>query len=116
VATNEEQVARNEVLFREFNERVEDVAESFDIRGEGDSMTIDFVCECGRMDCLERIPVTRRQYESVRSNPRRFLTARGHEDPEVARVVEDHPDFLVVEKLEEAAEVAVENDPRAESG
>jgi hypothetical protein len=113
MATSEEQVARNEVLFREFNERVEDVADAFDIRGEGDVLPIDFVCECGNLDCLERIELTRAAYEHVRSDPRRFVVAPGHEDPEVARVVEQHEGYLVVEKIDEAAEVAVEHDPRA---
>jgi len=113
VPTSEEQVARNEVLFREFNERVEDVAEGFDLRGEGDALPIEFVCECGQRDCLERIELTRGQYEAVRSDPRRFVVVPGHEDPRVARIVEKHRRFLVAQKHDEAAEVAVEHDPRS---
>jgi len=113
VPTNEEQVARNEVLFREFNERVEDVADGFDLRGEGDALPIEFVCECGQLDCLERIELTRGQYEAVRSDPRRFVVVPGHEDPRVARIVEKHRRFLVAQKHDEAAEVAVEHDPRS---
>jgi hypothetical protein len=112
VAASEERVARNEALFREFNERVEDVADAFDIRDEGDSLRIEFVCECGNLECLERIELTRAAYEEVRSEPTRFAVAPGHENMEVARVVASEGGYLVVEKIEHAAEVAVEHDPR----
>ena len=113
VDTSEERMARNEALFREINERVEDVAEGFDVRGEGDSLRIEFVCECGSLGCMERIELTRGQYEAVRAHPRRFAVVRGHEDPSIARIVEQHGEVAVVEKLDHAAEIAVEHDPRA---
>ena len=111
--TSEERVVRNEALFREINERVEDVAEGFDIRGEGDSLRIEFVCECGNLGCIERIELTRGQYEAVRENPRRFAVVRGHEDQSISRIVEQHGEVAVVEKLDHAADVAVEHDPRS---
>jgi hypothetical protein len=113
VSASEERVARNEALFREFNERVEDVAEAFDPREEGDSLRIDFVCECGNLDCLERLELTRAAYEEVRSDPKRFVVAPGHENTQVERVVGRGESYFVVEKFEEAAEVAIENDPRS---
>ena len=113
VATSEERVARNEALSREFNERVEHVADSFDVQGEGQSQRIEFVCECGRLDCLDRIELTRGQYEAIRADPRRFVVVLGHEDPKIARIVELHGKVAVVEKLDDAAETAVEHDPRS---
>ena len=113
MAASEERIARNEALFREFNERVEDMAENFDLRDEGDSLLIGFVCECGHLDCLERIELTRAAYEEVRSDPRRFVVVPDHEDPEIARVVARREGHLVVEKIDEAAEVAIEHDPRS---
>ena len=113
VAVHEERVARNEALFREFNERVERVADASDLREEGDSLRIEFVCECGNLDCLERVELTRAAYEEVRSDPRRFVVVPGHEDLDVARVVGRAGGYLVVEKQEEAAEVAIEHDPRS---
>ena len=113
VETSEERVARNEALFREINERVEDVADSFDIRGEGNSLRIEFVCECGSLECLGRIELTRAQYEVVRADPRRFAVVRGHDNPLIERVVEEHGEFAVVEKLDHAADLAVEHDPRS---
>jgi hypothetical protein len=113
VSASEERVARNEALFREFNERVEDMAETFDPRDEGDSLRIGFVCECGNLDCLERLDLTRAAYEEVRSDARRFVVAPGHEDMHIARVVAREEGYLVVEKIAEAAEVAIEHDPRS---
>jgi hypothetical protein len=113
VSSSEERVARNEALFREFNERVEDMAETFDLLGEGDALSVGFVCECGNLDCLERLELTRSAYEEVRSDPKRFVVAPGHENLEVERVFARGEGYLVVEKMEEAAEVAIEHDPRS---
>jgi hypothetical protein len=107
VSASEERAARNEALFREFNERVEDLADTVQ------ADRIRFVCECGNLDCLERVELTRTAYEKVRSDPKRFVVAPGHEDLHIARVVAREEGYAVVEKVDEAAEVAVENDPRS---
>jgi hypothetical protein len=106
VSESGERVARNEALFREFNERVEDMA-------EGDALRIGFVCECGDLECLERVELTRAVYEEVRSDPRRFVVAPGHENPEIERIVAREEGYVVVEKITEAARVAIEHDPRS---
>jgi len=105
--------ATNEVIFREANERIEELKTHFVGYGEDDGLLIGFVCECGNGECGETVEVTHSQYESVRANARRFIVLAGHEDPDVARVVERHPHFLVVEKLDEAAEIAIQRDPRS---
>jgi hypothetical protein len=109
VDASDEQRARNEVLFREVNERVEEINERLD--GESDSLMI-FVCECGKTDCLDQVELTRPQYEALRANPKHFAVLPGHEDTRIARVVERHRGFFVAEKLGEAAEIAIEHDPR----
>jgi hypothetical protein len=113
VSASEERVARNEALFREFNERVADMAETFDPLGEEDALRIEFVCECGDLDCLARVELTRAAYEKVRSDPKRFVVVPGHEKTEIERVVAHGDGYFVVEKLEEAAEVAIKHDPRS---
>jgi hypothetical protein len=112
VDADQERRARNEALFREVNERVEEVTVgSADHRDE--DRPIAFVCECGRPDCTEPLEVTRAQYESVRTNPLRFLVVPGHEEADVERVVERRERFLVVAKLGEGARIAAEQDPRS---
>ena len=108
----QERRARNEALFREVNERVEEVSSRLSPL-EGESALTGFICECSREDCTDLVETTTGQYEAVRSDPRRFLILPGHEDLQVDRVVERHPGFLVVEKFGEASEIAIERDPRA---
>jgi hypothetical protein len=111
VDARENRRAHNEALFREVNERIEELSRMGD-ESEHDG-SIGVVCECGRDGCTELIETTRAQYEAVRSDPRRFLVLPGHEHTDAARVVERNSGFSVIEKLEGAAEVAVEHDPRS---
>jgi hypothetical protein len=103
----EERAVRNEALFREVNERLEELHErSEDGVGE-------FVCECADELCTERLVVPLVTYERVRSNPRRFLVAPGHERPELGQAVDQGNGFVVVEKDEPvAARVAEDTSPR----
>jgi hypothetical protein len=54
------------------------------------------------------------RYEAMRANPKHFAVLPGHEDIRIEGVVEQDQGFLVVEKKGEAAELAVEHDPRRE--
>jgi hypothetical protein len=56
--------------------------------------------------------MSRGDYERIRGEPRRFLVRPRHEDPTVERVVEERPEFVVVEKLGPAGELAEATDPR----
>jgi hypothetical protein len=110
--SEQERRARNEALFREVNERVEEV--STRLAGtEDESALTGFVCECSREACADLVEITYAQYEAIRSDARRFLVRVGHEDLTVDRVVEQHPAFLIVEKFGEASEIAIERDPRS---
>jgi hypothetical protein len=108
-----ERRARNEALFREVNERVEELADRLSGYGNDPSLLAGFVCECSRSDCASQLQVSYAKYETVRENPLRFLVLPGHEDLEVDRVLERHGGFFVVEKFGEASEIAVEEDPRS---
>jgi hypothetical protein len=105
--------ARNEALFREVNERIEELETGLTGYGQDDSLLVGFVCECTREDCGETIEVTRAHYKAVRNEATRFLVLPGHEALDLERVVERHPHFLVVEKLGDAADIAVAEDPRS---
>lgn len=104
--------ARNESLFREVNERIGELDTGMSASEEDDSL-VGFVCECPREDCSETLEVTRDEYEAVRGNPRRFLVLPGHEDSDIAHVVERHSSYLVVEQEGEAGEIAREQDSRS---
>lgn len=101
-------IGANEVLFREVNERIEDLNETFGVRPS--AMTV--VCECGDPQCLERIDVPIDEYETVRADPTHFLVAPGHVIPDVEDVVETGDGYEVVEKHEGGpAEYAAERAP-----
>ncbi|MFL5920876.1 MAG: hypothetical protein ACJ75Q_13695 [Gaiellaceae bacterium] len=113
MGARDERLAGNEALFREVNERVAEVAEDF-VEIETTADPVEFNCECVRAACTEQISMTLVEYEAIRAVPTRFAVVAGHELPEIERVVERHPSYVVVEKEDEDAEqVARETDPRA---
>jgi hypothetical protein len=73
---------------------------------------VHFRCECARLGCTEIIELSVDEYEEVRANPRRFIVADGHQQPEFETVVERRSDYLVVEKRDEAGRMAEVTNPR----
>ncbi|MGH3113249.1 MAG: hypothetical protein ACRDOP_07265 [Gaiellaceae bacterium] len=107
----EARLAKNEALFRGVNERVKEVkGELGETGAEG---KIDFICECGRGDCVAQVQLGLAEYEEVRASPARFFVKPGHETVLVERVVREGDGYFVVEKHAEEAAVARETDPRA---
>jgi hypothetical protein len=94
-----EQIAKNELVFRRLNDEIEQLSERW--RHE----VMDAFCECGDPDCLDHLPVRLAQYQDVRDN-RHFLVRPGHEIADVEKVVERYPDFVVVEKPDDARRIA----------
>jgi hypothetical protein len=104
-----ERVAKNEILFRQVNERILEI--------EGDRWRVDpvdFMCECGNMSCTRVLQMSVVDYERLRSDPARFGVIPGHELPDVETVVEKHPHYVVVEKAGEFRQHAIDADPRAD--
>jgi hypothetical protein len=108
----QDRAARNQALFREVNERIEDINERFETL----TSRSDWVCECAAVECTERLEMSCREYEAIRSVGDRFIVAPGDEHvwPDVERVVERHQKYWVVEKIEHAAKVARATDPRSD--
>ena len=103
------QLARNEAMFREVNERLRELGESFAMVSERAS----FVCECADGECAEPIELSLPDYERVRSNPRHFVVVDGHVRPDIEFVAYELPPYLVVEKHDGALEeIVVATDPR----
>jgi len=102
----QEAAAKNQALFREVNERIEQI-------GIAVEEQVDFVCECLDIDCSAYVPLATAQYESLRqSGGDRFVVIHGHEDPEVEVVVAEHERYLVVEKIEAGGDLAKALDRR----
>jgi hypothetical protein len=109
VDERERRLAKNETLFRDLNERIEQVA----IQQAEDTHVFEFLCECSNIDCTLRVELTPAAYEHARNDPASFIVAMGHELPEIEEVVFDGDGYQVVRKQGEAAELAEERDPRS---
>ncbi len=104
-----ERIGLNEALFREINERLEELGEVFGQRSE-----TEFVCECGRRDCSERLVLTPAEYAYVRSNPHWFAIRPGHVIADVESVISENERFALVEKhAGDPTAVAAATDPRS---
>jgi hypothetical protein len=88
-----ETLRRNEEIARRVNERTVDDVE------RGASSGPEFLCECGSATCMERLSMSLDEFEEVHSNAARFAVLRGHELPEVERIVSITPRYSVVEKI-----------------
>jgi hypothetical protein len=88
-------VAKNESLFREVNERIKGLADTF-LVGRDDRQR--FVCECSRNGCSDSVELTLEEYAYVRGSDVRFAVCPGHVDSEHERVVLETDRYWVVEK------------------
>jgi hypothetical protein len=105
----QERVARNDALFREANEGIQEAASTYDVLER-----IPFICECADENCRELIILSMDQYEEIRRNPRHFLNAPGHvrAGQGAAEVVDDRGRYQIVEKTGYAGDIVEELDPR----
>ena len=107
--------ARNQSLLREVNERIEHLvagrsASTFEeLRHDKE---IDLACECMDEACTERVTMTVKEYEAVRSHGNAFLVKPGHNVPDVEETVRTEPNYIVVSKIGAGAAVAEKLDPR----
>jgi hypothetical protein len=112
VTAEEERVRRighNEALYRQVNERIEDINSGLaEMTGE-----FSIVCECGDLMCADQVPVPHAVYEQTRATAVRFIVKPGHVIPDVETVVEDHATFAIIEKTApDARRIAAETDVR----
>ena len=105
-AERERRLAKNEEFFRDSNELL--AREAAGQRQE----RCDFICECSVLGCVERVLLTRSEYEHVRQRGDRFVLVPGHLDASIEVVVERYPDYVVIEKQGLAGAVARTDDPR----
>jgi hypothetical protein len=90
-----ERAEKNERLFRELNERIYEMAASLHAIGPPH---IEFICECAREGCLDRIELTLDEYRGVRANAAHFALVSGHELLDVETRIAQHERYTVVAK------------------
>jgi hypothetical protein len=109
LSSREERIGLNEAVFREVNERIDALADTFELG----SQPLDLICECGDASCLKRISMTQAEYEHLRSESHQFAVYPGHVAPEVEDVLERRKGYEIVLKDEGAPkEIAERTDPR----
>jgi hypothetical protein len=101
-----EVVGRRQAMFREVNERIEELCAHWDDRA------ISILCECGSSGCGEHIELTQAEYERLRLYPTHFAVVPGHEIVAFERVVQENWRYVTVEKFGESAAAAIKLDPR----
>jgi hypothetical protein len=110
LALGSQQESRNQVLFRQVNERVREVVAPVLTPGEA----ADFLCECGDQACIGAIRLDLEEYDAVRASPNRFVVIPGHEDGIGQATVQGNGRFVVVERSAFREEAAA-HDPRRQT-
>ena len=103
----ERRIAANQARFRQVNEAIS--------RGQWpgeDEQPVGFRCECATLGCNKVVELSLPDYERIRAHPRRFVVLPGHEREKIEKVVEKRSGYLVVEKTDDAGELAEATDPR----
>jgi hypothetical protein len=102
---SQERIGLNQSTFRTANEKIEATAEAIGLLDP-----VPFICECADPSCIEIVRLTLDEYEEVRQSPRCFFNAPGHEalalHARAGIVAAKHDDYVVVEKINAAGEVA----------
>ena len=106
--SREERIGLNEAVFREVNERIESLAQSFDLG----SQPLDLICECGDATCVERIHMTLAEFEELRADSGQFAIYPGHDIPDVESVIVQRDAYHVVKKHEGAPQELAERTDR----
>jgi hypothetical protein len=109
----EARAVKNHALFREVNERVEEINDGFSLIVPSG----DWICECANDTCAERIEMSVNEYESVRRYGARFFVAPSgkHLWPDVDQVIIDRNHrYWVIEETGRAGDLAKRVDPRSE--
>lgn len=95
LSPRDEHLGRNETVFRELNEQLASLATTF---SWGPDEVFDLICECNDPTCVERIRLTRSEYEAVRAVASHFAVFPAHAEAGSERVVSSHETYDVVTK------------------
>ena len=109
LSPQEQRLGLNETVFRELNEQLATLADQF---SWGPDEQFDLICECNDANCVERLRLTRSEYEAVRAIDTHFAVFPGHCETAIEHVVFSKETYDVVSKQGPAGEVASAHSPR----
>ncbi|HEX3690791.1 MAG TPA: hypothetical protein VHV28_13910 [Solirubrobacteraceae bacterium] len=87
----QQRIINNEQQFKAFNEGLR-------ASTAGAAPKLQVVCECGRLDCHDRLDVSDQEWRDVHEHPNRYVITVGHEIPDAERVVSSNDRYAVVQK------------------
>jgi hypothetical protein len=90
----ERRIGLNEAVFREANERIQELNQTFATVTD----RLVLVCECGDGACAQQISMAPAAYEELRGDPANFAIVPGHDIPDVEQVIATHEEYAVVRK------------------
>jgi hypothetical protein len=101
--------ARNEILLRKLNERIED----HHLRVQ--PAVAEWICECSDENCAQPIRMSIAEYEAVRAEPTHFfiVPTEEHLSSDIEYVVRREPYYWVIAKMGVGAQMSRrEQEPR----
>lgn len=108
-------MAENEVVFRQYNERIETgfkelrkIADEENQKNtfEHDDSPLQFYCECSDENCKKRVSIRPSQYGEIHKRRDRFVVVCGHETQRIERVIGNESAYCIVEKFTKPPESA----------
>ena len=117
MSDRERRLGLNEAVFREVNERISHIKETFEssMPSGWQTQELDLICECGDSSCADRISMPFADYEVVRADPLQFVIVPGHADTAVEQIIAHEKTYdLVRKRAGDAAAIAQATDPREE--
>ena len=90
----ERRMGLNEAIFREANERIREVNETFATLTD----ELKLICECGHGTCAEQISMKPGDYRRSAPSLPDFAIVPGHEIPDVEEVIARGEEYAIVRK------------------
>jgi hypothetical protein len=92
---------RNEQLVRQKNTNVKNgIKKYFHNNKKVKTAPVAFICECSALDCQKHIRISIDDYEKIHGRDDHFVIFKGHELPDIEKIVADKPGFSIVEKYQ----------------
>ena len=95
MVSRQERLEHNQQIFRDANERFEDIVEE---NGFDGVRPVPFLCECADMTCRGTIEITTGDYDAAHIDSDHYVILRGHQTIDNEVIVEDNVTYLVADK------------------
>lgn len=110
---SQKRMAENEVVFRRYNEKVQQGFEEVKQLAEEtnqehllhkEDTPLHFYCECSDENCSKRIMLSPNAYSKIHRDRSQFVVIRGHETNIIEEVIRYEGEYCVVRKFKKPPE------------